>query len=129
MSSKMKNALILFFVMAIVVFYSVSIIKKKSDRKKIYQSYKFNTATILKVKFPFQGVDYILYSYYVNGILYKGTYQLGTRRDQFQYHKLIGENWPMVYDTTDFDNSKLLLVKQDYNGFDIDQKHIKYINF
>lgn len=125
--NKIKAVTVIIISIIIISIFAVPYFKEKEA--SLRKNYKVHFATIVDIKYPLRSSDHIVYVYSVNGISYTGIYGLKDEKNRTKYKMLINKDWPIVYDSTNFENSKLLLDSDDYKGFEIDKKYIKYMNF
>jgi hypothetical protein len=64
----------------------------------------------------------IEFAYYINGEIIEGgknSYSLGTFSDATLENVLVGRKFPVVYDSNNISNARMLILKSDFDKYDV----------
>jgi hypothetical protein len=129
-TNRRKNLIgftILIFVGAFIYFMAYKEDKALAANKKITIGRVYETATY----YQNPNSVFVKYTYALNGKEYKGQTSLVSEHKyddcQFLRTVLVGKTFPVIYDSLDYDNSKILLAKRDYERYGI--KRVDTLNY
>ncbi len=119
-SIKKQTVLVYFLlVMGIIAIYYLNdySINKKAER--LLKNFSFTEGWITEIVIKGKTASYIKYRYRSSDQFKENEYYEFNRKNASQYRELKDSIFRVIYDSTDENNSALLLRKEDYEKWDI----------
>lgn len=100
------------FVVVIAFVILISRSKDATNRLRNNKSFTTGEVTSFTRRVKGSGGDFI-FTYWINGVSYSG-FSVVFNIDLNKGHLLVGKKFPVIYDSTDLENSAILITESDY---------------
>lgn len=112
----------------LVVGYSIEVINAEKDDVDLKRYWILTEGELYDVKLRGKSAS-SYYSYEVKEEGYTGEYFHETRNIKKNFKKLKNIAWTVIYDSTDYNNSALLLRREDFQEFDVPYSGQRVVDF
>ena len=120
----------LFFIVALMISaYSISIITAANDKTDLKKNWVLGEGLLLRVKLNGRSADFAEYKYKVGSREYIGEYYREIENLYREFDSLRPNIWTIIFDSTDYSNSALLLRREDFDYWGIPYNNQMVVGF